>query len=243
MIAFLGIILLYFSSNKIWPTKETLQIVAKDIGALLFVTTVVTILWELWAKRAFMDEVLTKVRMADEVKLAGILRVTDKFHTDIEWNDLFDSVRKLDLFFAYSHTWRYTHRAKIESAVSNKDVRIRIVLPDPENTQTLTELSSRFNCTEHELKENIEEAKNFFKNLHCEANMKIWFTQKVPLFSYYRFDKKAVFALYTHKRGQALVPTFVVEMGGTLYNYLREEFNDIIGPETPVKLIFDTEEK
>jgi hypothetical protein len=50
----------------------------------------------------------------------------------------------------------------------------------------------------------------------------------MPLFSFYRFNNKAVFALYNHRAGRLPVPTFVCEEGGFLFRYLTDEIEGIL---------------
>ena len=229
-VAGLGAILLYLSAKDLWKGYEAWQVVVRNIGGLLVITVAITLLWELWAKRAFLDEVLAKVQMADEVRLAGFVRVTDSFHRGIDWEPLFRSVNKLDIFFAYGRTWRSTHAEELKKVAARKGARIRIVLPDPEDAQTVSELARRFNFTPKKLRELIREAETDFRNLrHISADsgaqIDIWFLPATPQFSFYRFDRIAIFALYSHVRERVSVPTFVVEMGGTLYEYIRNEFH------------------
>lgn len=235
VIVVLGVILLYLSNQDFWTGYEAWQVVVRDIGGLLIVTVAITLLWELWAKRAFLDEVLVKVRMADEVKLAGLVRVTDSFHRGIDWDPLFHSVNKLDIFFAYGRTWRSTHTEELREVAARKGARIRIVLPDPDDVQTVSELARRFNSTPEKIKQLIKEAETDFRNLrHISAGngaqIGIWFLPATPQFSFYRFDHIAIFALYSHSRERVPIPTFVVEMGGTLYDYIRKEFEAMIRP-------------
>ena len=246
VIAIVGVSFLYFSASKdLWEGREVWQTVVQNIGALLLVMGAITLLWEFWAKRAFLDEVLAKVQMADEVKQAGFVRVTDSFHRDIDWETLFRSVKKLDIFFAYGYTWRSTHAEELKKVAARKGARIRIVLPDPEDTQTVSELARRFNFTPEKIIELIRDAEKDFRNLHiCAdsgAQIDIWFLPATPQFSFYRFDSLAIFALYSHSRERTPIPTFVVEMGGTLYDYIRKEFDAMIRPDGLARHITDEE--
>ncbi len=235
-IAILGVILLYISAKDFWSGYEAWQVVVQNIGGLLVITVAITLFWELWVKRAFLDEVLAKVRVAEEIKLAGVVRITDSWHRDIEWESLFRTVKKLDIFFAYGHTWRSNNDRQLKEVAAQKDARIRVVLPDPEDEQTVSELSRRFDYTSERLRELIREAETYFRNLRSVsgnngAQIDIWFLPAAPQFAFYRFDRIAVFTLYSHSRERMPVPAFVVEMGGTLYDYIRKEFGAMIRPD------------
>lgn len=248
MVAALGIGFLYVSARKDWlKGYEPWQTVIRDVGSLLLVTVAITLLWELWAKRAFLDEVLAKVQLAQEIKLAGLVRVTDVWHRDIDWPSLFRNVNKLDIFFAYGHTWRSNNDTQLKKLAAKKEARIRVVLPDPQDKQTVSELARRFNQTPEQLRRSIREAEKYFRDLGCisagsGAQINIWCLPAAPLFAFYRFDRIAVLTLYSHSRQRTPVPTFVVEMGGTLYDYIRKEFDAMISPGGLAKL-FTPEEK
>lgn len=233
-VAALGIFLLYLSSSKnLWESREVWQIVIQNVGSLMLVAVAITLLWELRLKRAFLDEVLAKAQVSKEVTFAGIVKITDSFHHDIDWKSYFQTVNKLDIFFAYGQTWRKIHREELREVANREGARIRVVLPDPEDEQTVSELARRFECNNEELKKLIQEAKEDFLSLQSEkvgkgAQINIWFLPAAPHFTFYRFDRIGIIALYTHRRKQPPVPTFVVEKGGTLYDYIRKEFNAMI---------------
>jgi len=246
-IAIGGFVLLYFSSLKeLWRGHETWQVVVRNTGGFLMITCTITLLWELLVKRSFLDEVLAKVRVAEEIKLAGIVRITDVWHRDIDWELYFSNVKKLDIFFAYAHTWRSNYDKQLKEIAKRKDVRIRVVLPNPEDEQIVSELARRFNYTPGKVKDLIIEAKEYFIELKrigvsngCQIN--VWFLPVVPLFAFYRFDRIAVFTLYSHSRERVPIPSFVVEMGGTLYDYIRKEFDAMIRPNGLARLITSQE--
>jgi hypothetical protein len=61
-----------------------------------------------------------------------------------------------------------------------------------------------------------------------EEKIKIWFLPAAPVFSFYCFDTIAILALLSHRRGLVEVPAFVCEKGGTLYDYIHQEFDFMI---------------
>lgn len=243
VIAIGGIVLLYFSSLKeLWQDHEAWQVVVQNMGGLLVITCTITLLWEYWLRRSFLDEVLAKVRMADEIKLAGIVRITDAWHRDIDWESYFSTVKKLDIFFAYAHTWRSNYDKQLKEIAKRKGVRIRIVLPNPEDEQVVSELARRFNYTTEVLRALINESKEYFIDLrrigaNNGAQINIWFLPATPQFAFYRFDRIAIFTLYSHSRERTPVPAFVVEMGGTLYDYIRKEFDAMIRIDGLARLV------
>jgi len=214
----LGIALLYVSAHKDWlKGYEVWRTVIQQLGGLLFVTVAITLLWELFGKRAFLDEVLAKMQISKEITLSGITKITDSFYHDIDWKSYFQTVHELDIFFAYAGTWRHTHVQELREVANREDARIRVVLPDPENKQTVCELARRFNLTSEELKGLIKGAETDFRGLRPSigtkgAQIDIWFLPAAPLFSFYLFDRIGILVLYSHSQERARFLTFVCEM-------------------------------
>jgi len=235
VIAIIGIGVLYISAREDWwKNYKVWQTVLQNVGSLLMVTVALSLLWELYGKRSFLDEVLSKAQISKEITFAGITKITDSFHHyDIDWKTYFSTVNKLDIFFAYARTWRNTYTEELQKVAAREGARIQIVLPDPEDKQVIVELARRFNYTEDKMKRLIRETETYFRNLSKSAGangaqIDIWFLPAAPLFSFYRFDRVGILALYTHRRELVSVPTFVCEMGGTLYDYIRKEFKAMI---------------
>jgi len=234
VIAVIGILLLYFTAdNNVWVNHKSWQSVIQQIGGLLLVTVAITLLWELIGKRAFLDEILAKAQISKELTFSGLTQITDSFHRGLDWSTYFKSVNKLDIFFTYAKTWRNTHLEDLQGVAARQDARIRVVLPDPEDAQVVHELARRFDYTPENLKALILEAEAYFKNLRDYAGtngakVDIWFLPAAPHFTFYRFDRIAIMVLYTHRRERTPVPTFVCEMGGTLYDYIHKEFDAMV---------------
>jgi len=231
-LAILGTILLVVSYKCNWlKGHENFQAIIMDMGGLLFVSATITLVWDFFLKRAFLDEILSKANISKELSFAGIIKISDSFHNkDIDWSSYFKHVKKLDIFFAYGRTWRNNHNEELQRLALSNDVRIRVVLPNPDDEITISELSRKFDYTKDQLKELINETKNYFIELSKkQAKISIWLLPLSPYFSFYRFDYVGILALYTHRKDRASVPTFVCDEGGTLYNYIRQEFAAMIG--------------
>jgi len=217
----------------------TWKAIIGQLGGLLVVTAVISVAWEVAVKRAFLDEILAKSHVSRDIQFSGITKITDIFHTDVPWGDLIRQSAKIDLFFAYAQTWRNTHVEDFRCAAAKADTRIRVVLPDPDDDQTITELARRFSYEKDVLRGRVNEAKDFFQRL-CgpdgsrRAAIEVWFLPAAPTFTCYRFDKTAVLTTYTHRPGRGAIPTFVCEEGGTLCKFIREEFDALVSGNKPL---------
>jgi hypothetical protein len=86
-----------------WVKRAT---VVRELGAALFISVALTLLWDLAGKRAFSDEILAKANMSRDLADAGVELISDTFQTDrVNWSDLFKNACKLDIFVAYAHTY------------------------------------------------------------------------------------------------------------------------------------------
>jgi hypothetical protein len=233
---FVGILLLLWSNDPDqWTKSGSLQVLIQQFGSFLIVSVALSVLWEAVGKRALLDEVLAKAQISKELHFAKILQVSSSFHQNIDWESLLSSVHKLDLLFAYARSWRNTHIEELRRLVSSESTRIRVVLPDIEDEPTIRELAKRFNYEPADVRKLVGEAITEFTSLKelatrsdKGASVEIWLLPQAPVFTYYRFDNKAVFALYSHRRERAPVPTFVIEEGGPLFEYFYQEYKKMV---------------
>ncbi len=204
----------------------------RDFGSLLVVTGVFTIIWELVGRRALFDEFWSKAQLAESIRAAGLGHVAESFRT-LDWVSLLRHATRLDIFFSYGRTWRNAHSESLEALLRRPDGRIRVVLPDPDNSEIVSELARRFQQTGEQVATAIREGIASFSSLRTDTaageRLEIWVVPFAPVFSCYRVDQKAVFALYRHRAGRGPVPAFVVDSGGYLYDFIREEFNVMLG--------------
>jgi len=230
-----GLIVMGLAIGDPWSGRWRIaQAVMEECGALLFVTATITLVWELGAKRAFLDEILVKTQAGRDVVLAGLSKITNQFLDDIEWRRHIQESSKIDICFAYARTWRGAHENHLKEALKKNAARIRIVLPDPENATIVSSLTQRFRFDDKkEVKKRIQECIDFVGTLSKEAengggSVELWLLQQSPVFTFYRFDRTGIIALYKHQKGRGNVPTLLFRQGGILYDFMRQEFDAMI---------------
>ncbi len=208
---------------------DDLRAVIHEIGAFLIATATLTVLWELIGKRAFLDEVLEKAGITQELSFAGIHRITQGFYdAKVDWDFFFQHSRYMDIFFAYAQTWRRVYGERVREFAQRPGNKIRVVMPDPTHAETMAELARRFEYATADLIQRIQDSEAFLLSLRKGngENVEIRFVRRGPLFSFYIFDQAAIIAFYSH-RGLAPVPTFVVAHG-SLYKFVRDEFDALV---------------
>lgn len=234
-IALLGFIFIFISKYPVWPINIKLILsILGELGTLLIATGIVTFLWEKSAKRSFFEEIMEKIKLSEQVRNSGLVTITTKAYREIDWHKLFENVKELDMCFAYARTWRHMNTLYLQDLASRSDVKIRVMIPDPENIDVISELSRRFEINQDELKKQINEAiaeldSIFDKN--CNAKYSLWYLRIAPIFTFYRFDNTAIITLQRYGRDRGELPTFEVTKGGDLYRFIEFELNSILDEE------------
>jgi len=222
-----------------WADREAVRQLIFGFGFFFLAPVAIGLLWEIFLRRSFVDEIINRIRMAEEIKNAGIIGYTNDFYHDIAWNSLFAAAKEIDIFFSYGSTWRNTNENNFKEFI-RRGGKLRVVLPDPEDNDTVQELSRRYYYHVEELQTRINEAINFFKGLRSGgtgSGIKVWVLKKPPLFAYYRFDDRIIITLFNHREGRPGVPVISAQREGKLGNFAISEFEAFVtgdGQEEPL---------
>jgi hypothetical protein len=234
-----GIALLYIGglNREYWKTHQGLQALVNNLGALLVISVALSVVWELVGKRAFARELLETAKTAAEVEAAGLRRIVTDYLVEPDWEDLFRSVHNLDIFVAYGQTWRNNNLGHLQRLAAQRDSRIHIYLPDPDDKEIISVLARRFGTTAVELVKRITDTKTDFEALRVpdRAAIEVFYYRGDRLFSFYIFDGTAVVTLYKHKPGRTpMVPTLICRSGGSLYGFIHSELTAVREQSRPV---------
>jgi hypothetical protein len=234
IVAGIGAFLLFFVSRLAfldsYPEWQTL---IKDFGSLIFASVAVALIWELFSKRAFMSELLTATKLADEIQESGLVRISSKWHGEINWTELLRKSDEIKIFFMYGRTWRNINRAELQAFARKTGAKATVILPDIENVQLLSELAKSIDVAPDELKARIEEAiKEFVAIFEAGKNgvdtLEILLTSVFPVYSFYQLENIAIVTFYAMDKSKKEVPTLVFEKGGSLFNFFVSDFNALI---------------
>lgn len=230
LVAAFGGALIYLSGlEKFCAENGPVATVIRSLGLSLLTTVAIGLIWQLFVRKAFLEELLHIFRVADEVTSAGIIGFIERFY-ELEWASYFSGANTLDIFFAFGRTWRGANKQNLQEFV-RKGGQIRIVLPDPNDNLTMAELARRFNFTQDELIKRVRDALGDFQSLQSErddAKIAIWLLTKAPLFTFYRFDSTVILTLYNHRPGRVPIPIFIAKRGGKLFDFVMSEFDAMI---------------
>lgn len=200
-----------------------------ELGSVLIAAVVLVVIFDFWQKDALFQELFRNARSAEQLQAARITGFSSTFQDNVPWEDLFRRSTRLDLMIAYGATWRNTHSQRIKGFLTKQGAKLGVMLPDPDNDAVLGELGRRFNMEGAEVRSKIEEAIAFFKQFRASFPEKvdIYLMATCPTHTFYQFDNEAILALYPHHRGRTGVPTFVVERGGEIYEFIRAEWRGL----------------
>ena len=154
--------------------------------------------------------------------------------------ELFKKVHRLDIFIAYGRTWRARYTTQLKELALRSDVTIRVVFPDPDNQELINALAHRINGkTSEEISKEIKDAVAEFSNIFAHspnggAKISMWYTSVLPNFALYIFDDNIITTLYTHRRQRIGVPTLIFEHGGSIYDFFKEEFEELIDEKNEI---------
>jgi hypothetical protein len=228
-----GVLCLYLggSDDQFWRSHQSVQALLDSLGAALVISVGLGAVWEFIGKRAFALEVLERARTSIDVVEVGLKRIGTDYRTVPDWPELFRTVRHLDVFAAYASTWRNNNLAELQQVAERSGGRIRVFLPDPGDERTIGTLAVRFAISKEELQRRINETADGFLSMRQShgAKIDVYYAAGDRMFTFYIFDDTAVITFYRHKPDRSgVIPTVVVEAGGTWYEFLQEEIASVL---------------
>lgn len=231
----IGVILLLLSERITFePGYSWIKSSISNFGGLLVATISIATLWELFSKRSFLDELLEKTAFAEDIRSTGLMGISMNPVRGPDFTKIIRNAERLDIFVCYANTWRATYEEDLRYLASKKKTRIRLIVPDPDNTEIMKELAHRFKVSDEKhmadrVLHAIEEYKALFLSpKNTTLDFSIWVHNETPITSFYRFDKCAILTLYKHAKGRGNVPSLIAERGGSLYGYIEAEVDSLI---------------
>ncbi|QEN16549.1 hypothetical protein ACRDU6_01155 [Mycolicibacterium sp. ELW1] len=238
LVALAGIGLMWLSNILWFEAHNALQATANQAGGLLITTGGLALLWDLRAKRDFMEEVLEKTNLAADINAAGLDRVSMNW-LDVPWDELFKTSKHVSVFIAYGSSWRKFHWTKIEEFAKVKGNSLRLFLPDPDDDASMEVLAKRYAYTSQKVRDNVLETAEEFARLGtsdaCQADIRIYYRAGDPTYTSYSFDDKVVVTLYANRRRRGDVPTMLFGQG-SFRDFFKEDLDAISDQSRPVPL-------
>ncbi len=240
LLSILGVILMYISSSDHLSSYQTGRDLVSNLGSLLFVTGIISTAWELFGKRAFVDELFMLFSISKSSVEAGIIDYSNSFQDQkIDWDSLFRNAVQIDLIFWGSSTWRNHHFGRMENFIERKRTQLTVILPDFRDLNTIQNIAYQMNKKADDVRRYIDDAIEYFIKLNKKnpaAKISIWLIKQPSWFSVFRFDNKAVVSLYSHRHEHVSVPALVCSKGGKLFDFVEKEIDSIVGRENKMSI-------
>ncbi len=140
--------------------------------------------------------------------------------------------REIEIMVAYAGTWASHLQIRLKQLAEHGTTKVKIILPDPEDSATIEELARRFESSREKLLHKIEETVAIYTELfHRETSSKnrleLWYLKEPPLYTYYKIDDVFVFTTYRHN-GKGDVPTFVFAGKGLLADFVNKDVRELV---------------
>lgn len=229
----LGVLLgggLLIGSTQVHPPWSTLL---ANVGAFVVASVVMALIFQFWQLRALLEDLFNRVQSAEQWRRSGISGFSASIYDNIPWDELFAESDRLSMIVAYARTWRNSHQVRLEEFVRRPETVLEVMLPDPEVEESMVEFGRRFNVASEEVRARVDEAIQFFTALgeraHANSTVRVYLFPRTLQFSFYRFNRRAVFASYKHRPGRGSIVTLLADRGGELYSWIDEEWRETVG--------------
>ena len=143
------------------------------------------------------------------------------------FDELLADSSSLSLYFIHSRRWRENHDASIK-AFLKRGGSLEVFLPDLENHELMFSLVRHFDDGPLILSL-VADAYRYFGRLAREfmKPTQVWLFNKYPTYSFYRFDHRAVIAMYSNTSAKKELPAFEVLTGSSLGAFLAADIEDL----------------
>ncbi|WP_407407280.1 hypothetical protein [Enterocloster sp.] len=224
--------------------------VLQNIGSVLLISGIYTILDNMFLKESLVELVVKKVKLDKEIDDTGLIQI-DSTLTNIDYKSYIEGSNKnIDIVHNYGRTWTTNNFDFIKNVIMNKECKVRVALLNPESC-FVQALEEHYGYTEGQLKELIKEAtekwkalgrelakkkencrkrNSTYKNKKC-GNLELYYFNGQPTDSIYRMDNKIIIVSAKNSREKSVyLPYYIFEDNGEkgLYYTYSNEIETII---------------
>ena len=143
------------------------------------------------------------------------------------FEELIAESTRIVLYFIHSRRWRENHDAAIKAFLGRHGTNLQIFLPDLENHELMFSLSRRFEDGPLTPTLVIDAYRYCCRLAREYGQPEIWLFGRYPAYSFYRFDQRAIIALYSNTAAKKDIPTFEVSTDGLLGKFLASDIEDL----------------
>ncbi|MGH7528720.1 MAG: hypothetical protein ACREMX_18660 [Gemmatimonadales bacterium] len=160
--------------------------------------------------------------------LPGIVHVGPFAGFFQRFEDLIGSSTQMVLYFIHSRRWRENHDAAIKAFLGRDNTSLEVFLPDLESHELMFSLAKHFEDGPL-IPSLVTDAYRYFARLarDFQKPAEVWLFSRYPTFSFYKFDERAVIALYSNTAAKKDLPAFEVTNEGSLGKFLSADIEDL----------------
>lgn len=160
--------------------------------------------------------------------LAGIERVAPFAGFVQRFDELIGGSTRMVLYFIHSRRWRENHDAAIKAFLARAETGLEVFLPDLESHELMYSLERHFEDGPM-LPAMVVDGYRYFARLarDFQKPVRIWLFSRYPTYSFYRFDDRAVIALYSNTVAKKELPALEITMDSFLGRFLDADIDDL----------------
>jgi hypothetical protein len=158
----------------------------------------------------------------------GIVRLVPFRELVPRFDELITGSTTMVLYFIHSRRWRENHDTAIKAFMSREGSSLEVFLPDLENHELMYSLEKHFDDGPL-IPAMVEDAYRYFARLAREYQkpVQVRLFERYPTYSFYRFDDRAILAMYSNSVAKKELPAFEISLDGLLGNFLDADIEDL----------------
>jgi hypothetical protein len=158
----------------------------------------------------------------------GIVRISPFAALVSRFDELIATSASMAIYFIHSRRWRENHSAAIKAFMARPETSLEVFLPDLENHELMFSLEKHFEDGPL-IPAMVEDAYRYFARLAREYQkpVQVRLFARYPTYSFYRFDDRAIMAMYSNSVAKKELPAFEVTVDGLLGSFLAADIEDL----------------
>ena len=162
------------------------------------------------------------------VPSSDILRVAPFTAFVPRFEELIASSSRLAVYFIHSRRWRENHDAAIKGFLAREGTTLEVFLPDLENHELMYSLEKHFDDGPL-IPALVVDAYRYFARLARDFRKpaEVWLFSRYPTYTFYRFDQRAIVALYSNTAAKKDLPALEITTDGFFGEFIGSDIEDL----------------
>lgn len=200
----------------------------------LFAAFTVSFAWEVLGKNALLrelqhhtDKAFRDAGLSNTLANQGILDTTTNFAQEISWSKYIADADEIDVCWWAGYEWLRVNANAIKEAIQTRQVRMRYVIPNPYDENTLFLMGALSGVTNKELESEYDKVS---QELHSLGKpVELYNVRKIPQYGMVRLGYCIVFFPYSHLKDRPKSrPTFVIDADSELGKCFLRDFDALL---------------